>query len=104
MYAVFQTGNKQYLVVQDQVIYVERLYVSIGDQVNFDRILIIKGDDFLKIGTPFVVGSMVTAQILTHGLSKKIEIVKFRRRKHFRKHQGHRQNFTKLRILSINIM
>lgn len=104
MYAVFQIGNKQYFVIENQVICVERLNISIGDQLNFNKVLIIKGDNILKIGTPFVLGGVVIAKILTHGLSKKIEIVKFRRRKHFRKHQGHRQNFTRLKILSINIM
>lgn len=105
MYVVFQTGGKQYRVFENQMIFVERLDVSIGDQVQFDRILIIKSDDFLKIGNPFIKDGVVIAIIVAHGLNKKIEIVKFRRRKHYRKHQGHRQNFTKIKILNfINLM
>lgn len=104
MYAVFQTGGKQYRVIKNQIVYIERLSVDIGDQVKFDQILIIKDNNFLQIGDPFIKNKVVIAKIIAHGLCKKIEIVKFRRRKHFRKCQGHRQHFTKIKIISIDVI
>lgn len=103
MYAVFQIGNKQYRVTRNEVICVERLNIEIGDQIKFDQVLMIQDDDFLKIGSPFVRNWLVTAEIMIHGLTKKIKIVKFRRRKHFRKCRGHRQYFTKIKITDINV-
>lgn len=104
MYAVFQIGSKQYRVIKDQLICVERLNIDIGSKVQFDQILVIKGDDFVQIGTPFIKNGIITAEIVIHGISKKIEIVKFHRRKHFRRHQGHRQNFTKIKIIDISFI
>lgn len=104
MYAVFQIGGKQYRVSENEVICVERLDVKIGDRVKFDQILMIQDDNFLKIGNPFVQNWVVTARTIIHGLTKKIKIVKFRRRKHFRKYRGHRQNFTRVKIISIGVI
>ncbi|URJ25178.1 50S ribosomal protein L21 [Candidatus Blochmannia ocreatus (nom. nud.)] len=103
MYAVFQTGSKQYRVSVGEVINIELLNNSnIGDQIEFDRVLLIKGDNFIHIGNPLVKTGQITAKIIEVGLYKKISIVKFRRRKHSRKCLGHRQRFTKIKILSIN--
>lgn len=104
MYAVFQTGGKQYRVVEKQIIFVEQLEVGIGDEIKFHQILMIRNSDVLQIGNPFVKDGIITAEVIAHSLSKKIEIVKFRRRKHFRKRQGHRQCFTQIKIISINII
>lgn len=104
MYAVFQIGSKQYRVITNQVICIERLDANIGDQVKFDQILVIKNNDFLQIGDPFIKNGIIIAEIVTHDLAKKIEIVKFHRRKHFRKRQGHRQYFTKIKIVSIKLI
>lgn len=103
MYAVFQTGGKQYRVIKHQVVQVERLNANIGDQIIFDQVLVIQSDHVIQIGTPFIKDGAVLAKVITHGFAPKIEIVKFRRRKHFRKRQGHRQQFTKLEIMNINI-
>lgn len=101
MYVVFQTGGKQYRVFANQTIDVERLNVIVGEKIEFDRILIIKSDDFLNIGNPFIRDKVVLAQVIAHGVGKKIEIVKFNRRKHYKKCQGHRQSFTKIKIINL---
>lgn len=101
MYAVFQTGGKQYRVVEKQTIFVERLAFSIGEKVKFNQVLLIKNGDCLQIGSPFLQDEVIIAEVMAHSLGKKINIVKFRRRKHYRKHQGHRQRCTQIQIISI---
>jgi len=101
MYAVIKTGGKQYRVAAGDRLRVETLAVSEGDSIELDQILLVSGDDGVKVGAPLVDGAKVQATVLSHGRAKKIEIVKFRRRKHHRKQMGHRQNFTELKIESI---
>lgn len=102
MYAIFQVGGKQYRIVEKQIISVERLTCSIGEQIIFKQVLLIKNSNFLRIGSPFIVGGTVIAEVVTHNLGKKINIVKFRRRKHYKKNQGHRQHCTQIKIIHIN--
>lgn len=101
MYAVIQTGGKQYRVSEGQILTVEKLDVEAGKTVEFSNVLAISDDSGLKIGAPFVSGAKVVANVLGEGRHDKIKVIKFRRRKHYRKQQGHRQYFTKLEIKSI---
>lgn len=100
MYAVIKTGGKQYRVAKGQRIKVETLPAEVGSTVNFQALMIADGDQ-LYIGTPALAGSNITATVIQHGRGEKIKIVKFRRRKHYRKQMGHRQNFTEVEIQNI---
>ena len=101
MFAVIKTGGKQYRVAPGDKVKVEALPVQPGQQITLDHVLAIGGDDGVRVGTPLVVGAAVTATVLAHGRHPKVKIFKLRRRKHFQKHAGHRQNFTEVRIDSI---
>lgn len=101
MYAVIKTGGKQYRVAEGQRLKVETVGSSVGDTVNFEQVLMIGDGDNLKIGNPLVKGALVKAEVIKHGRTKKIDIIKFRRRKHHMKHMGHRQNFTEVKITGI---
>ncbi len=101
MYAVIQTGGKQYRVSEGQILTVEKLDVEAGKTVEFSNVLALSDDSGLKIGAPFVKGAKVVANVVGEGRHDKIKVIKFRRRKHYRKQQGHRQYFTKLEIKSI---
>lgn len=98
MFAVFQTGGKQYKVQQGDVIYVEKLDTAEGQDVTFDQVLMTES----KVGTPFVAGASVVATVEKHGKQKKIRVIKFKSKKHHYKRQGHRQPYTKLVIKAIN--
>lgn len=100
MYAVIATGGKQYRVAEGQKLKVEKLVADIGDVVDFPTLMVAKGDA-ITIGTPHVAGSKVKATVVGHGRGDKVMIVKFRRRKHYRKQMGHRQDFTEVQITSI---
>jgi len=102
MYAVFISGGKQYRAIKNQVIRLEKLNNPIGTTVEFDKILMISNKDSINIGDPFVTGGIVKANIQNHGRLKKIKIIKFNRRKHHKKQQGHRQYFTDVKIMEIN--
>lgn len=102
MYAVVKTGGKQYKVAQGEYLKVEKLEGNEGDSIELDQVLMIADGDKLKIGTPTIDGSKVTATIKSHGRGKKVEIMKFRRRKHHQKRTGHRQYYTEIEITSIN--
>jgi large subunit ribosomal protein L21 len=102
MYAVFLSGGKQYRVIKNQVIRLEKLKNPIGTTVEFDKILMISSKDSIKIGDPFITGGIIKANIQNHGRLKKIKIIKFNRRKHHKKQQGHRQYFTDVKIMEIN--
>ena len=102
MYAVIKTGGKQYKVAAGDRLRVERLDGAEGATVELDSVLMIADGDALKVGTPYVEGGKVAALVKSHGRGKKIEIIKFRRRKHHRKQMGHRQNYTELEITSIS--
>jgi large subunit ribosomal protein L21 len=100
MYAVIKTGGKQYRVTEGQTLRVEKLPGNEGDKVTFGEVLLVGGDS-LKIGQPLVQGASVAAQITAHDRGKKIVIFKFRRRKNYRRKNGHRQPYTELKITGI---
>lgn len=100
MYAVIETGGKQYKVAEGQTVRLEKLPEEVGKKVNFDKILLVGGDN-VKIGQPYVKDSQVQGEIVTHGRGKKVRIVKFRRRKHSRTQMGHRQDYTEVKIEKI---
>ncbi|PSJ38691.1 50S ribosomal protein L21 [Zobellella taiwanensis] len=102
MYAVIQSGGKQHRVAEGQVIRLEKLDVETGASVEFDKVLMVAQGEDVKVGVPYVDGSKVTAEVVAHGRGKKVKIVKFRRRKHSRKQQGHRQWFTEVKITAIS--
>lgn len=102
MYAVIRTGGKQYRVAQGDTLRLETLAGNAGDAVEFDQVLMVGEGADVKVGTPYVDGSKVTATIRSHGRGKKVEIIKFRRRKHHMKRQGHRQWFTELEVTGIS--
>jgi large subunit ribosomal protein L21 len=102
MYAVFKTGGKQYRVSAGDRLRVEKVPGNVGDALAFDEVLLLLGsDENVKLGRPLVVGAKVEAKIVEQGLGKKITIFKFRRRKNYRRKQGHRQPFTALEITGI---
>lgn len=103
MYAVIETGGKQYRVAQGDTIKVEKLEAADGSAVEFDKVLMVGKDEAdVVIGTPYVSGGKVTATVKSQGRHDKIEIIKMRRRKHFRKRAGHRQAYTELEITGIS--
>jgi large subunit ribosomal protein L21 len=102
MYAVIQTGSKQYRVSEGDTLKVEKLSAEQGAEVELDKVLMVGEGDSVKIGAPYVEGGTVTAKVKTHGRGGKIKIIKFRRRKHHMKRQGHRQWYTELEITGIN--
>ena len=101
MNAIIRTGGKQYRVSEGQTLDVESLFADPGDEVEFGEVLLVVDGDQIDIGKPYVDGAKVTAKIVGHGRGKKIRIVKFKRRKHYRKQMGHRQNFTTVEITAI---
>ncbi len=101
MYAIIVTGGKQYRVMKDEVLRVEKLDAEAGANVEINEVLLVGNGDSITVGTPTVVGAKVTATIKSHGRLDKIRIVKFRRRKHHRKQMGHRQHFTEIQITGI---
>ena len=101
MYAVIETGGKQYKVNEGDIIFVEKLDVNAGDTVTFDRVKAVStGDDF-KVGAPTVEGATVTANVIANGKGKKIYVMKYKSKKNEKKKIGHRQPYTKVQILSI---
>ncbi|RMG31171.1 MAG: 50S ribosomal protein L21 [Gammaproteobacteria bacterium] len=102
MYAVIQTGGKQYRVAPGDALRVEKLAGNEGDEIVFDKVLMIADGDRIEIGTPYVEGGSVVAKVKGHGRGKKIEIIKFRRRKHHMKRMGHRQDYTEIEIVAVN--
>ena len=102
MYAVVQTGGKQYRVSEGDTIKVEKLGAEEGASVELDKVLLVSDGDNVKVGAPYVDGGKVTAIVKSHGRSKKVMIVKFKRRKHHLKRQGHRQWYTELQVTGIN--
>ena len=102
MYAVIEAGGKQHRVVEGETLKLEKIDAATGESIEFDRVLMVGGGDDVKIGTPMVAGSKVTAEVLAHGRHKKVKIVKFNRRKHYRKETGHRQWYTEVKITGIS--
>lgn len=101
MYAVIESGGKQHRVVEGELLKLEKIEAATGETVEFDRVLMVGGDGDVKIGRPLLEGSKVTAEIVTQGRHKKVKIVKFNRRKHYRNETGHRQWYTEVRITGI---
>jgi large subunit ribosomal protein L21 len=102
MYAVIVTGGKQYRVSQGDKLRVEKLDAAEGESVDLDQVLMVVDGEDVKIGTPLLDGGKVTAEVKTHGRDDKVDIIKFRRRKHHMKRQGHRQAYTELEITGIS--
>ena len=101
MYAVIKTGGKQYRVAAGEKIKVEQIPAEVGTQITIDQVLMVGEGDAVKIGAPLVAGASVSATVLSQGRHDKVRIFKMRRRKHYQKHQGHRQNYTELQIEAI---
>jgi len=102
MYAVIETGGKQYRVTEGQSIKVEKLNADAGSSIDLDKVLMVANGDDIKVGAPYLQGGKVTATVKSHGRGEKIRIIKFRRRKHHQKVQGHRQSYTELEITGIS--
>lgn len=102
MYAVIKTGGKQYRVAAGEKLKVEQIPADVGAEITLDQILMVGEGESVKIGAPLVSGATVKATVLAQGRHDKVRIFKMRRRKHYQKHQGHRQNYTELRIDAIN--
>ena len=102
MYAVIKTGGKQYRVTVGEKLKVEQIPADVDSQITIDQVFLVGEGESVKIGTPVVAGASVTATVVSHGRHDKVKIFKMRRRKHYQKHQGHRQNYTELRIEAIS--
>ncbi|SVD09992.1 uncharacterized protein METZ01_LOCUS362846 [marine metagenome] len=101
MYAVIESGGKQHRVEEGEILRLEKLDAAAGDKLKFDKILLVGEGESVKIGKPYVKGSQVTAEVIKEGRGGKIKIVKFHRRKHYKRQQGHRQWFTEVKIIGI---
>lgn len=103
MYAIIETGGKQYRVQEGDTLFIEKLDVNAGDSIAFDKVLAVSKDGSLSFGSPVVAGATVKATVVENGKAKKVVIFKYKRKKDFRKKQGHRQPFTKVKIESISL-
>lgn len=101
MYAVFKSGGKQHRVEPGEVLRLEKLDAEAGSTVDFDEVMMIGEGADVKIGTPYVEGGKVSAEVMTHGQGRKVTFVKLKRRKHYRRQGGHRQQFTQVKIKEI---
>ncbi len=101
MYAVIRTGGKQYRVMQGEFLRVEKLDADVDNTVTFEQVLLVGDGENVIVGTPTVAGASVSATVRSHGRGKKVRIIKFRRRKHHMKRQGHRQYYTEIEITGI---
>ncbi|HDD53197.1 MAG: 50S ribosomal protein L21 [Aquificota bacterium] len=101
MFAIVETGGKQYRVAPGDVIQVEKLPVEEGAQVELEKVLFLAQDDGVKVGAPYLEGARVKARVLRHGKGRKIIVMKFKKRKNYRRKRGHRQLFTELKITEI---
>ena len=101
MYAVIKTGGKQYRVASGAKLKIEQVAAEVGSEIVIDQVLMVADGEKVALGTPLVAGASVKAKIVSHGRGDKVHIFKMRRRKHYRKSQGHRQNYTEIEILGI---
>lgn len=102
MYAIIETGGKQYKVSEGDVLFIEKLDVEAGDAVTFDKVLVVANGEDVKIGAPTVAGATVSAKVEKNGKAKKIYVFKMKRKKNYRRKKGHRQPYTKVTIEKIN--
>ena len=102
MYAVIKTGGKQYRIQVGEKLKIEQLKAENGSELVIDQVLMVADGDKVSVGTPLVNGAKVNATVLGQGRHDKVRIFKMRRRKHYQKHQGHRQNYTEIQITSIS--
>jgi len=98
MYAVIKSGGKQYKVAAGEKLKIEQIPTQVGEKISLDQVLMVSQGDKISIGSPLVNGAVVSATVLGHGRADKVKIFKMRRRKHYQKRQGHRQNFTEVMI------
>jgi len=103
MYAIIATGGKQYKVAPGEVLQIEKLTAEVGSSVEFDQVLMIAEGDNIQIGTPYLKGTKVIGEVSEQGRGDKINIIKFRRRKHYMRRQGHRQYFTAVKVKEIKV-
>ena len=101
-YAVVKTGGKQYRVAEGDIVEVEKIVANEGDSVELDQVLMVVDGTNVTVGAPFIEGAKVTAKVCSHGRGDKVRIIKFRRRKHYRRQAGHRQHFTQLEVTGIS--
>lgn len=102
MYAVIEAGGKQYRVQEGQTLKVEKIEIATGDAIEFDKVLLVSDGETAQIGKPYLAGGKVTAEVIAQGRHAKINIIKFRRRKHHMKRAGHRQWYTEIKITGIS--
>lgn len=102
MYAVIKTGGKQYRVVAGEKLKIEQIPADVGAEITLDQVLMVGEGDSVRVGAPLVQGACVKAKVLAQGRHDKVKIFKMRRRKHYQKHQGHRQNYTEIQISGIS--
>jgi large subunit ribosomal protein L21 len=102
MYAIVQTGGKQYKVSEGDTLFIEKLEAEAGTEVNFDQVLLVSKDGNVVVGSPVVAGASVTATVLKNGKAKKIIVFKYKSKKNYRKKAGHRQPYTQVQIAKIN--
>lgn len=101
MFAIIETGGKQYKVNEGDIIFIEKLDAAEGENVTFDKVLAVSADNGLKVGTPTVEGAKVSAKVLRNGKAKKVYVMKYKAKKNEKKKIGHRQPYTKVQIASI---
>lgn len=101
LYAIFESGGKQHRVIEGETLKLEKIEVPTGGTIDFDKVYLVAQGEDIKIGAPVVAGALVTAEVVAHGRADKVKIIKFRRRKHSMKRQGHRQWFTEVKITAI---
>ncbi len=102
MYAVIETGGKQYKVTNDDVVFVEKLAVEAGEKIKFDKVLLVSDEGKVTVGKPYVDGAEVNATVLKHGKHKKVLMMRYKPKKDLRRKRGHRQQYTQVKIEAIN--
>ena len=101
MYAIIETGGKQFKVQEGDVVYVEKLEANVGDAVTIDKVLLVEKDGVFQIGTPVVAGATAVLKVVEHGKGEKIIVFKFKAKKNYRRKQGHRQPYTRVLVETI---
>lgn len=102
MYAVFESGGKQHRVEEGEVLKLEKIELATGDKIEFDKVMLVGEGESVKVGQPLVEGAVVTGEVVSQGRHDKVQIIKFKRRKHHMKRAGHRQWYTEVKITGIS--